>query len=83
MQKNANQSVRCSVSNCKFHTQEDFCSLDRIQVGAHNSSSATNSLGSSYQGTDCQSFQPAGSYGQNYAQPYRAQGQDSRSELYY
>jgi hypothetical protein len=47
-----NSSIMCTVTSCKNHCSgESFCSLDRIQVGTHETDPAMN------QCTDCQSFQ--------------------------
>lgn len=47
-----NRSIMCSVVSCQNHCdQEDFCALDRIQVGTHETDPAMN------QCTDCQSFE--------------------------
>lgn len=50
---NANTSIGCTVHECKFHLQNDYCSLDHINVVTSN---ATNSR--TKESTDCGSFQP-------------------------
>lgn len=47
----ANRAIGCTVSQCKFHcSQENFCSLDSIQVGTHEANPSME------QCTDCMSF---------------------------
>ena len=47
-----NESIRCSVQQCKFHCQDqNYCSLDSIQVGTHETNPTMN------QCTDCESFE--------------------------
>ncbi|MBR5088554.1 MAG: DUF1540 domain-containing protein [Ruminiclostridium sp.] len=47
----ANKCIGCSVTNCAHHCcDSDFCSLDRIQVGTHETDPTMD------QCTDCQSF---------------------------
>jgi Domain of Unknown Function (DUF1540). len=54
-----NRSIMCSVTSCQHHNDhEDFCALDRIQVGTHENDPAMN------QCTDCQSFANVNSYEQ-------------------
>ena len=32
----ANQSIRCTVSQCAYHCQsKDYCSLDSVMIGTH------------------------------------------------
>ena len=46
-----NPSIRCSVANCAHHCQqENYCSLDAIQVGTHESNPTMVEC------TDCESF---------------------------
>ncbi|WP_101697765.1 DUF1540 domain-containing protein [Clostridium minihomine] len=48
-----NPSIGCSVEQCQYHYgAQDFCSLDKIQIGTHEQNPTVN------QCTDCQSFQP-------------------------
>jgi len=48
---NANKSIACSVTNCSHHcSAQDYCSLDKIQVGTHESDPTMD------QCTDCRSF---------------------------
>gem|GEM_PF-97680 len=47
----ANPSIECSVQQCDYHCQnQDYCSLDRIKVGTHESSPTQTEC------TDCESF---------------------------
>ena len=51
MNCNANKSIECTVSQCAHHCNEaNYCSLDRILVGTHESDPAQE------QCTDCMSF---------------------------
>lgn len=51
MNCNANQSIKCTVTACRNHCQnEDYCSLNCIQVGTHEANPTMD------QCTDCQSF---------------------------
>ncbi len=57
-----NRSIMCSVDSCQHHCDsEDFCALDRIQVGTHETDPAMN------QCTDCQSFKNVNAYEQTKA----------------
>lgn len=48
---NANQCIKCTVTNCKNHcTNKEYCSLNSIQIGTHESNPSMD------QCTDCQSF---------------------------
>lgn len=48
----ANQSIGCSVWQCKYHAQnQDYCSLDRIMVGTHEQNPTQSEC------TDCESFE--------------------------
>ncbi|MGN0518779.1 MAG: DUF1540 domain-containing protein [Acutalibacteraceae bacterium] len=47
----ANKSIRCSVSQCRYHCQnQDYCSLESIKVGSHEANPTVNEC------TDCESF---------------------------
>lgn len=47
----ANRSIGCTVTQCKHHCgSENFCSLDYIQVGTHETDPTVK------QCTDCMSF---------------------------
>ncbi|MBR1779186.1 MAG: DUF1540 domain-containing protein [Clostridia bacterium] len=47
----ANKSILCSVRSCQNHCSgEDFCSLDYIKIGAHESNPTI------CQYVDCESF---------------------------
>lgn len=49
----ANECICCTVSQCKNHCKdENFCSLDKISVGTHESNPTV------CQCTDCESFEP-------------------------
>lgn len=49
----ANQSIGCTVEECKYHaTSKDYCTLDKIQVGKCNCGETTRN-----EETDCESFQ--------------------------
>jgi Domain of Unknown Function (DUF1540). len=49
---NTNPSIGCSVMQCKYHsTNEGYCALDKIQVGAHEEDPTVE------QCTDCESFE--------------------------
>lgn len=46
-----NHSIGCNVEECKFHAKnEDFCTLNRINVVKHEKSAKTPEC------TDCASF---------------------------
>lgn len=46
-----NESIECSIDNCVFHAKaEDYCTLDKIKVGTHESNPTTIEC------TDCESF---------------------------
>ena len=46
-----NNSIACTVNNCAYHCQEEnYCSLDKIQVGTHESDPRQKEC------TDCDSF---------------------------
>lgn len=48
----ANPSIECTVDQCSYHCQnQDYCSLDRIKVGTHESNPTQNEC------TDCESFE--------------------------
>ena len=47
----ANKSIACVVTSCTHHCNgENYCSLDKIQVGTHEANPKMD------QCTDCQSF---------------------------
>ena len=49
----ANKCIECTVTQCKHHcTSENYCSLDKIQVGTHEKQPTVPSC------TDCNSFAP-------------------------
>ena len=46
-----NESIACTINNCRYHAQaEDYCTLDKIQVGTHESNPTSKEC------TDCDSF---------------------------
>lgn len=46
-----NEAIKCSISNCEHHCcSEDYCSLDSIKVGTHESNPTQVEC------TDCESF---------------------------
>ena len=48
----ANQSIACTVTNCKNHNDtKNFCSLESIKIGTHEANPTV------CQCTDCQSFE--------------------------
>ena len=39
----ANSSIKCSVDKCQYHAQsKDYCTLQEIQVGTHETKSNKN-----------------------------------------
>ena len=53
--KSCNTSIKCSVSNCAYHTGAgSCCSLDSIKVGC------TSSNPTKCEGTECVSFKLGG-----------------------
>ena len=47
-----NSSIKCSVEQCKYHAcSEDYCTLDSIKVGTHESNPKQVEC------TDCLSFE--------------------------
>lgn len=51
MNDHANKCIACSVKSCAHHcASEDYCSLDKIQVGTHETNPTVE------QCTDCLSF---------------------------
>ena len=47
----ANKHIGCTIHNCEHHCScEDFCSLDKIEVGTHEANPTV------VQCTDCLSF---------------------------
>ena len=52
MNAGANQTIRCTVTQCKYHEQaKNLCSLDAITVGTHAANPTQE------QCTDCLSFE--------------------------
>ena len=52
MSHNSNLSIGCNVTECKHHTQDDYCSLQKINVV--KTSGTTNAA--TVESTDCASF---------------------------
>ena len=51
MNCHANKCIECTVNQCAYHCEnENYCSLDRILVGTHESNPTVD------QCTDCMSF---------------------------
>ena len=51
MNCHANKSIECTVQSCAHHcSNENYCSLDRILVGTHESNPTQDAC------TDCMSF---------------------------
>ena len=51
MNHHANKCIECTVKSCAYHCDtENYCSLDRILVGTHETNPTEN------QCTDCKSF---------------------------
>lgn len=51
MGNNANQSIKCTVANCRNHcASENYCTLSCITIGTHEMNPTMD------QCTDCQSF---------------------------
>ncbi len=49
----ANKCIACTVEQCTHHCScENYCSLDKIQVGTHESNPTVKAC------TDCLSFEP-------------------------
>lgn len=45
-----NPSIKCSVEQCKYNNQHDYCTLKEIKVGTHEANPKMVEC------TDCQSF---------------------------
>ena len=51
MNEQINQSIKCTVQQCKHHAMgQNYCSLREIQIGTHEMNPTQD------QCTDCQSF---------------------------
>lgn len=46
-----NSGVKCSVEQCKYNEEKQYCNLQVIQVGTHEKNPTMD------QCTDCQSFE--------------------------
>ena len=69
-----NRSIMCTVTSCQHHCdKEDFCSLDRVQIGTHEHDPVTDEC------TDCQSFSNVNPYEQSMAEQKSELGPDSIS----
>ncbi|GKX28041.1 hypothetical protein SH1V18_05210 [Vallitalea longa] len=53
---NYNASIGCTVEECKYHTNNDYCSLDHIKVVNSSESNLSNSI-KTQEITDCASFE--------------------------
>lgn len=45
-----NESIKCSVQQCKYNNKQDYCTLNQIMVGTHEANP------SMVECTDCESF---------------------------
>ena len=51
MNNTPNTSIRCTVSNCANHCQDqNYCALDTVQIGTHETNPTQDKC------VDCQSF---------------------------
>lgn len=49
---NKNESIKCSVQQCKYHAcSENYCTLNTIRVGTHEANPKVPEC------TDCNSFE--------------------------
>lgn len=48
---NQNNSIKCSVQQCKYNNKKEYCSLDQIMVSTHESNPKECEC------TDCKSFE--------------------------
>lgn len=46
-----NLGVKCSVQECKYNSEQTYCTLEKIQVGTHEANPSVPEC------TDCQSFE--------------------------
>ncbi|QUI21921.1 DUF1540 domain-containing protein [Vallitalea pronyensis] len=53
LNNNANTSIGCTVNECRHHTNNDYCSLNHINVVTSSNSSHADTI----QCTDCASFE--------------------------
>lgn len=49
----SNTSIGCNVEECKYHTGDDYCSLEHIDVVKNENNSDTTTI----EYTDCGSFE--------------------------
>lgn len=49
----SNRSIGCNVNECRYHTNDNYCSLDHIDVVKNSTTQDTSSC--AY--TDCGSFE--------------------------
>lgn len=52
-----NASIGCTVKECKYHTDNDYCSLNHIKVVNSSTSSLSDSTMKTQEITDCASFE--------------------------
>lgn len=45
-----NKSIGCSVRSCEYHANSNYCTLNKIQVGTHETNPTQVEC------TDCESF---------------------------
>ena len=46
-----NSGIHCDVKNCVYHSEDHYCTLDRVSIGAVDSTNCSNS-----NETKCASF---------------------------
>ena len=52
--KTPNSSIRCTVADCRYHCDSNYCTLDVISVVSHDA------VADKYDCTDCSSFDAIG-----------------------
>lgn len=52
-EKIPNSSIRCTVEDCKYHCQSNYCGLSSIEVGSHEEDPKR------CENVDCESFKRA------------------------
>jgi len=52
LNNNENSSIGCTVTECRHHTNNDYCSLNHINVVTSSTTSNANTI----ECTDCASF---------------------------
>ncbi|MFD3158420.1 DUF1540 domain-containing protein [Haloimpatiens sp. FM7330] len=48
----SNRNIQCTVSECKYHSKDDFCTLSHIKIDKNNNSTVSKS-----EYTKCASFE--------------------------